>query len=140
MRPFWLDQALAVETEAPAPPLARDRRVDVCIVGGGYTGLWTAIMLREQAPGLQVALVEADICGAGASGRNGGCVLGWASKYPTLRRLFGEEEARRLVVESERCVGRSATSVAITASMPSSARMAPCSPRPIRLSRQRCRP
>ncbi|WP_016856206.1 FAD-dependent oxidoreductase [Halomonas smyrnensis] len=105
MRPFWLDQALAVETEAPAPPLARDRRVDVCIVGGGYTGLWTAIMLREQAPGLRVALVEADICGAGASGRNGGCVLGWASKYPTLRRLFGEEEARRLVVESERCVG-----------------------------------
>ncbi|TLF52631.1 FAD-dependent oxidoreductase [Halomonas urmiana] len=104
MRPFWLTQALEQAPEAPAPSLERDLRVDVCIVGGGYTGLWTAIMLRQQAPGLRVALIEADLCGAGASGRNGGCVLGWASKYPTLHRLFGEEEARRLVVESERSV------------------------------------
>lgn len=102
MRPFWLTQALEQASEPPAPSLAGDLRVDVCIVGGGYTGLWTAILLRQQAPSLRVALIEADICGAGASGRNGGCVLGWASKYPTLRRLFGEEEARRLVIESER--------------------------------------
>lgn len=103
MRPFWLHQALEASA-SPAPPLEGERRVDVGIVGGGYTGLWTAILLRQQAPGLRVALIEADICGAGASGRNGGCVLGWASKYPTLRRLFGDAEARRLVVESERCV------------------------------------
>lgn len=102
MRPFWLRQALETTSELPAAPLGQDLRVDICIVGGGYTGLWTAIRLRQQAPSLRVALIEADICGAGASGRNGGCVLGWASKYPTLRRLFGEEEALRLVVESER--------------------------------------
>ncbi|MDU3958058.1 MAG: hypothetical protein E7H04_29025, partial [Pseudomonas aeruginosa] len=42
-RPFWLDQALRSEHAAPCPPLAGDTRADVCIVGGGYTGLWTAI-------------------------------------------------------------------------------------------------
>lgn len=103
MRPFWLNQALETMPEPPAPPLDRELRVDVCIVGGGYTGLWTALELRRQAPGLRVSLIEADICGAGASGRNGGCVLGWASKYPTLQRLFGDAEALRLVAESERC-------------------------------------
>lgn len=108
MRPFWLQQALESPEESraecrEAPPLTGRHRVDVCIVGGGYTGLWTAIMLRQQSPGLRVTLIEADICGAGASGRNGGCVLGWATKYPTLERLFGAGEARRLVIESERC-------------------------------------
>lgn len=101
MRPFWLNQALEMSSEHQAASLEKDLRVDVCIVGGGYTGLWTAILLRQQAPDRRVALIEADICGAGASGRNGGCVLGWASKYPTLQRLFGEEEALRLVAESE---------------------------------------
>lgn len=67
-RPFWLDQALRSEHAAPCPPLAGDTRADVCIVGGGYTGLWTAIMLKEHDPGLDVVLVEADLCGAGASG------------------------------------------------------------------------
>ncbi|WP_027965617.1 FAD-dependent oxidoreductase [Halomonas halocynthiae] len=104
MRPFWLHQALATESELPAPPLTQDLHTDICIVGGGYSGLWTAILLRQQAPSLRVTLIEADLCGAGASGRNGGCVLGWASKYPTLKRLFGDDEARRLVIESERSV------------------------------------
>ena len=81
-----------------------DTRADVCIVGGGYTGLWTAIMLKEQNPELDVVLIEADICGAGASGRNGGCALSWSAKYFTLERLFGVEEAVRLVKESERSI------------------------------------
>ena len=81
-----------------------DTRADVCIVGGGYTGLWTAIMLKEQNPELDVLLIEADICGAGASGRNGGCALSWSAKYFTLERLFGVEEAVRLVKESERSI------------------------------------
>ena len=71
MRPFWLQQALDTEDQAVCPPLIGDARCDVCIVGGGYTGLWTALMLKEQAPELDVMLIEADICGAGASGRNG---------------------------------------------------------------------
>lgn len=104
MRPFWLQQALDSEQDALCPPLQGDARCDVCIVGGGYTGLWTALMLKEAAPALDVMLIEADICGAGASGRNGGCALSWSAKYFTLERLFGTAEAVRLVRESERSI------------------------------------
>jgi putative aminophosphonate oxidoreductase len=101
MRPFWLEQALKDHSAVPCPPLQQDTRTDVCIVGGGYTGLWTAILLKEKNPELDVVIVEADICGAGASGRNGGCALPWSTKFFTLERLFGREEAVRLVRESE---------------------------------------
>ncbi|OCT29542.1 FAD-dependent oxidoreductase [Pseudomonas putida] len=104
MRPFWLQQALDPQNEAVCPPLQGDVRCDVCIVGGGYTGLWTALMLKEVVPALDVLLIEADICGAGASGRNGGCALSWSAKYFTLERLFGVTEAVRLVRESERSI------------------------------------
>lgn len=104
MRPFWLQQALDQEQDTLCPPLSADIRCDVCIVGGGYTGLWTALMIKEQAPQLEVVLIEADICGAGASGRNGGCALSWSAKYFTLERLFGAAEAVRLVRESERSI------------------------------------
>ncbi|WJD72382.1 FAD-dependent oxidoreductase [Pseudomonas asiatica] len=105
MRPFWLQQALDSAQEAVCPPLQGDVRCDVCIVGGGYTGLWTALMLKEAVPALDIVLIEADICGAGASGRNGGCALSWSAKYFTLERLFGVAEAVRLVRESERSIG-----------------------------------
>ncbi|MCW2271870.1 Gamma-glutamylputrescine oxidoreductase [compost metagenome] len=104
MRPFWLQQALDQEDAPACPPLAADTRADVCIVGGGYTGLWTALMLKEQNPALDVVLIEADICGAGASGRNGGCALSWSAKYFTLERLFGLQEAVRLVQASEQSI------------------------------------
>ena len=104
MRPFWLEQALALEDGEPCAALSGDIQAHVCIVGGGYTGLWTAIMLKEQNPELDVVLIEADICGAGASGRNGGCALSWSSKYFTLERLFGVEEAVRLVKASEQSI------------------------------------
>ncbi|WP_460164009.1 FAD-dependent oxidoreductase [Pseudomonas sp. S2_F03] len=104
MRPYWLDQALQNQSATPCPPLQQDTRADVCIVGGGYTGLWTAVMIKEQNPELDVVIVEADICGAGASGRNGGCALSWSAKYFTLERLFGVEEAVRLVKESEQSI------------------------------------
>ncbi len=60
----------------PRPALARDDAVDVAIVGAGYTGLWTAWYLVRQQPGIRVAIVEAEIAGFGASGRNGGWCLG----------------------------------------------------------------
>lgn len=104
MRPFWLEQALKTQQDAPCPPLEQHIQADVCIVGGGYTGLWTAIMLKEQNPALEVVIVEADICGAGASGRNGGCALSWSAKFFTLERLFGLEEAVRLVKASEQSI------------------------------------
>lgn len=61
---------------APRPPLDRDAEVDVAIVGGGYTGLWTAYYLASLEPGIRVAIVEAEIAGFGASGRNGGWCVG----------------------------------------------------------------
>lgn len=103
MRPFWLEQALFAEGEL-APALQGSLTTDVCIVGGGYTGLWTAIQTKQQNPALDIVILEADLCGAGASGRNGGCLLTWSAKYLTLRRLFGEAEAIRLVKASEAAV------------------------------------
>lgn len=102
-RPFWLEQALFSDG-ALAPALQGAQTADVCIVGGGYTGLWTAILTKQQNPALDIALLEADLCGAGASGRNGGCLLTWSAKFLTLRRLFGEAEAIRLVKASEAAV------------------------------------
>jgi glycine/D-amino acid oxidase-like deaminating enzyme len=60
----------------PRPPLDTDETVDVAIVGAGYTGLWTAYYLKELEPGIRVAIVEAEIAGFGASGRNGGWCIG----------------------------------------------------------------
>ena len=105
-RPFWLAQALATGEGDPAPALESDTDADLCIVGGGFTGLWTAILVKRARPELDVVVLEADTCGAGASGRNGGCVLTWSTKFFTLRRLFGEAEAVRLVRASEKAVTR----------------------------------
>lgn len=103
-RPFWLAQALAAEASEPTPPLRGAQRAQLAIVGGGFTGLWTAILAKQQQPGLDVVLLEADVCGAGASGRNGGCALTWSTKFFTLQRLYGEAEALRLVAASEQAV------------------------------------
>ncbi|MBP9904478.1 MAG: FAD-dependent oxidoreductase [Rhodoferax sp.] len=102
-RPFWLEQALFTDGGL-APTFQGELTADVCIVGGGYTGLWTAILTKQQNPALDIAILEADLCGAGASGRNGGCLLTWSAKFLTLRRLFGEAEAIRLVKASEAAV------------------------------------
>jgi len=104
MRPFWIEQALFGDGEL-APALQGAQRADVCIVGGGFTGLWTALQAKQKNPALDIAIIESDLCGAGASGRNGGCVLTWSAKFLTLRRLFGEAEAIRLVRASEAAVG-----------------------------------
>jgi glycine/D-amino acid oxidase-like deaminating enzyme len=68
---FWLTQLGDRTRRAPLPG---DRSVDVCIVGAGYTGLWTAYYLKKAAPGLRVAILEQRFAGFGASGRNGGWV------------------------------------------------------------------
>jgi glycine/D-amino acid oxidase-like deaminating enzyme len=76
---------------------------DVCVVGGGYTGLWSA--LGAAAGGARVVLLEGDVCGGGASGRNGGFVLTWWSKFETLRTLYGSDEALRLARAAAESVG-----------------------------------
>jgi glycine/D-amino acid oxidase-like deaminating enzyme len=58
------------------PPLPGDRDADVCIIGAGYTGLWTAYYLKRADPGLRIVVLEARFAGFGASGRNGGWLSG----------------------------------------------------------------
>jgi glycine/D-amino acid oxidase-like deaminating enzyme len=94
-RSFWLQEALAHEPGAPTPPLDRHVVADVCIVGGGFAGLWTAVRLTERAPGLRIAIVEQDIVGGGASGRNGGFVSSSWYDAPAIVGLFGRQEGLR---------------------------------------------
>jgi glycine/D-amino acid oxidase-like deaminating enzyme len=99
-RSFWLREALADEPPelamVEATP-ALDSRIgaDVAIVGGGYTGLWTALRLRELRPDARIVVLERDICGGGPSGRNGGFVTGWWDELPALIQRFGEAAAIR---------------------------------------------
>ncbi len=67
--PYWLDGAQAPETN---PTLVRTENCDLCVVGGGYTGLWTAIIAKERNPATDVVLIDGLAIGAAASGRNGG--------------------------------------------------------------------
>lgn len=92
-RSFWLQDAGA---RAASLPLSGSADCDVAIIGGGYCGLWTALRLKEHAPDLRVMVLEADICGGGASGRNGGQVHSWFAEIDQLTRLVGETEALRL--------------------------------------------
>ena len=67
--PFWLESADIPESN---PTLVRDEHCDLCIVGGGYTGLWTAVIAKERDPSRDVVLIDKGEVGGAASGRNGG--------------------------------------------------------------------
>ncbi len=96
-RSWWLRSALEAESIASpelvsptaAPPLSGTVTADVVVVGGGYTGLWTALRVTELEPGARVVVLEADICGGGPSGRNGGFVTNWWDEFPTLLERYG---------------------------------------------------
>jgi glycine/D-amino acid oxidase-like deaminating enzyme len=87
---------MAHETFAgpPAPPLERDARADVVVIGGGYTGMWSAWFLKEREPDLDVVLLEQDVCGGGPSGRNGGFVNAFYDELGLLVERFGQEGRR----------------------------------------------
>jgi len=72
---FWLDSVPGSLT--PRPALQEDIEADVAIIGAGYTGLWTAYYLRQINPSLRIVILEAEIAGFGASGRNGG----WCASF-----------------------------------------------------------
>jgi glycine/D-amino acid oxidase-like deaminating enzyme len=83
----------------PAPvlraPLPGDRAVDVAVVGGGFTGLWTAYYLKRADPGLDIAVIEREFAGFGASGRNGG----WLSaEFAGSRERYARASGRDAVV------------------------------------------
>jgi glycine/D-amino acid oxidase-like deaminating enzyme len=96
---WWLEEAGTVEAR---PALDRTVDADVVVIGGGYTGMWTAWHLLEA--GASVALLEGGVCGHGPSGRNGGfCESMWLSA-PSLRERFGDGPARALLEASSASV------------------------------------
>ncbi|MGW1937538.1 NAD(P)/FAD-dependent oxidoreductase [Streptomyces goshikiensis] len=83
-------------TRPPRPPLTGDTTADVVIVGGGYTGLWTAYYLKTAAPDLRVTVLEQKFCGYGASGRNGGWLYNGIAGRDRYAALHGHQAALRL--------------------------------------------
>lgn len=113
-----LDSVLALPTlarshwfkEAGLQPLnarmlAGHHSADVAIVGGGFVGLWTAIAVKKLKPAAKVVILERDVCGGGASGRNGGFAMSWWPKISSLLRFCDPREAIRLACESQEAIG-----------------------------------
>jgi glycine/D-amino acid oxidase-like deaminating enzyme len=88
----------------PRPPLASDTEADVVVLGGGYTGMWTAWFLTEREPGIDVVVLEHNICGGGPSGRNGGFCYGMWEDLEILTRRFGDDRALHLAGVAQRSV------------------------------------
>lgn len=101
-RSYWL-QSLQ-ENLQPTLPLQGETTADVAIVGGGFVGLWTALTLKERDPGINVVVLEQDICGGGASGRNGGFVMSWWPKIGSLLSFCTKEQALFLAQAAEHAI------------------------------------
>ena len=94
---FWWD---ALGGRPPArPPLPGPTEADVAIVGGGYTGLWTAWYLKRAEPGLRVVVLEREHAGFGASGRNGGWLSGLLAGS---REAWARTHGRDAVIAAQR--------------------------------------
>lgn len=106
---MWLDTI--DDPLEPRPSLTGDVTADVAIVGAGYTGLWTAFYLLQEQPSLDVAIVEKDIAGFGASGRNGGwCSALFAAGHKKIAKKYGRDAAislQRAMFDTVDEVGRS---------------------------------
>ena len=98
---FWIADAGSPE---PLPPLDGDHSADVVVVGGGYTGLWTAWHVLAHEPDADVVVLESGRCGHGPSGRNGGFVTGMDLALPALRRESGEAAAAAWVAAARETV------------------------------------
>ena len=114
--PFWLDDPLRPRSQ---PELTRNRSTDLLVIGGGFTGLWTALLAKEENPERDVILLEGKEIASGASGRNGGFVdesithgmqnglERWPEEFPLLLALgmknLGEieETIKRLDIECD---------------------------------------
>ncbi|WP_405490434.1 NAD(P)/FAD-dependent oxidoreductase [Streptomyces sp. NBC_00096] len=93
---FWYATDETATSRPPRAPLTGDTTADVVIVGGGYTGLWTAYYLKTAAPDLRVTVLEQKFCGYGASGRNGGWLYNGIAGRDRYAALHGHDAAQRL--------------------------------------------
>lgn len=106
---LWHDTLPAELTGQVRPPLPGDTDVDVAIVGGGYTGLWTAYYLARRDPSLRIVVLESEVVGFGASGRNGG----WASALlPMGLATIAAEHGRDAAVRIQRAMNASIDEIA----------------------------
>jgi glycine/D-amino acid oxidase-like deaminating enzyme len=96
--PWWLEEA---PPDPEAEPVCGEAEADVAIVGGGYTGLWTALELKRRDSGLRIAVLEAERVGDGPSGRNGGFLETYWCALPRVRSRLGDEAALALARVSE---------------------------------------
>lgn len=91
---LWMEQVGPIE---PRPALPGDRDADVVIVGAGYTGLWTAYYLLKAQPDMRVVILEREVAGFGASGRNGGwCSALFAAPLDKISKRYGRNQALAL--------------------------------------------
>ena len=98
---YWLEEAGAFGV---TPPLESEVSADILVVGGGYTGLWSAWHAKALEPGARVVLLESETCGHGPSGRNGGfCNVMWFS-LANMRQRWGDEEALAVARASREAV------------------------------------
>jgi len=106
-RSMWLDTC--GDDLTPRAPLPGDLDCDVAIVGGGLTGLWTALHVRELDPSCRVVVIESEVCGFGASGRNGGwCSALFPTSLDSLAILAGRDAAiaqHRAMIDTVTAVG-----------------------------------
>ncbi|MCA9794466.1 MAG: FAD-dependent oxidoreductase [Candidatus Eremiobacteraeota bacterium] len=99
---FWLATAGDYQ---PSPPLAGQVKLDVAIVGGGFTGLSTALALKTAQPGLEVGILESQVIGFGGSGRNAGFAMTTFGLSTTVTKmLHGRDKARDALAFAERAV------------------------------------
>src|ERR1035441_6635126 len=90
-RSFWLEH----RDYEPGSRLEGDEQTDVVIIGGGYTGLWSAICLKDADPSIDVIVLEQKVIGYGASGRNGGVAMTMVGRnIHHLDKMGGAEQAR----------------------------------------------
>lgn len=101
---YWIEEAGEVE---PRPALEGGREADIVVVGGGYTGMWTAWYAKQLEPEARVVLLESEpLCGHGPSGRNGGfCNAMWFS-LASMRERWGEVPALAVAKAAEQAVAR----------------------------------
>jgi glycine/D-amino acid oxidase-like deaminating enzyme len=101
---YWIEEAGGVE---PATPLTGEREADVLVVGGGYTGMWTAWYARALEPAARVILLEAEpVCGRGPSGRNGGFCNAMWFQLASMRGRWGDDGALATARAAQEAVGR----------------------------------
>ncbi|MCB0863631.1 MAG: FAD-dependent oxidoreductase [Solirubrobacterales bacterium] len=98
---YWIEEA---GPQPEFPVLEGEQELDVIVVGGGFTGLWTAFHLKSGDPGLEVGLIESHRIGHGPSGRNGGFVDAMWVSFASLVKRYGSEAALRLARMAEASV------------------------------------